>query len=76
MAEDAKNRRPGQGGRTEETCQPESGLCAPMGIGSAFVFLTIWAKRERLISMVLITGSRTNPRSSEEALFFLALRGH
>lgn len=54
----------------------ESGLCAPMGIGSAFVFLTIWAKRELLISMVLITGSRTNSRSSEEALFFLALRGH
>lgn len=42
----------------------ESSLCAPVSISSVFVFLTIWAERELLISMVLITESRTSSGSS------------
>lgn len=41
-----------------------SSLCAPVSISSVFVLLTIWAERTLLISMVLITGSRTSSGSS------------
>lgn len=40
------------------------------------LFLTIWAERELLTPLVLITESRTRSGSSEEALFFLALGGN
>lgn len=44
-----------------------------MGISFAFVFLTSWAEREALISMVLISEIRTSSCSSRVAAFFLAL---